>query len=84
MSRRQGGQWDLQDVGGGVSAQGIGSTRSHVSRGERRVDKAEEDDGSVWSAEKGEVRFVEVKGPGDSLSETQKVSQGCLDLLYHK
>ena len=29
----------------------------------------------VWHASKGEVRFVEVKGPGDSLSETQKVSQ---------
>jgi len=28
---------------------------------------------SVWNAEKKEVRFVEVKGPGDSLSETQKV-----------
>jgi len=27
----------------------------------------------VWNAEKGEVRFVEVKGPGDNLSETQKV-----------
>lgn len=33
----------------------------------------------VWKpgtgVEKGEARFVEVKGPGDSLSETQKVSE---------
>lgn len=28
---------------------------------------------SVWNYEKREARFVEVKGPGDSLSETQKI-----------
>jgi len=28
----------------------------------------------VWNIEKREARFVEVKGPGDSLSETQKVN----------
>lgn len=29
----------------------------------------------VWNYETKEARFVEVKGPGDSLSETQKVGQ---------
>jgi hypothetical protein len=28
---------------------------------------------SIWNAEKKTARFVEVKGPGDSLMETQKV-----------
>ena len=28
----------------------------------------------VWNFEKREARFVEVKGPGDNLSETQRVS----------
>jgi len=27
----------------------------------------------VWNHEKREAKFVEVKGPGDTLSETQKV-----------
>ena len=36
-------------------------------------------DDSVWNYEKREARFVEVKGPGDSLSETQRVS--CLMLF---
>lgn len=30
-------------------------------------------DGRIWHPTKKEARFVEVKGPGDSLSETQKV-----------
>lgn len=27
----------------------------------------------IWNTDKGEASFVEVKGPGDTLSETQKV-----------
>ena len=30
----------------------------------------------VWNHEKREAKFVEVKGPGDTLSETQKVQVG--------
>ena len=30
----------------------------------------------VWNHEKREAKFVEVKGPGDTLSETQKVRVG--------
>ena len=29
---------------------------------------------TIWNMQKGECKFVEVKGPGDSLQENQKVN----------
>jgi hypothetical protein len=45
-----------------------------VSGGGSRCDEVRLMCARVWNLEKMEARFVEVKGPGDSLSETQKAS----------